>query len=192
VNHFYVDIGEDWFSYPNLYSEMVSRVDSGVFVEVGSWKGRSASFMGVEIINSKKAISLFCVDTWLGSSEHQNMDCVRNNTLYEEFLSNISPINDVITPLRMPSLEASRLFDDESIEFIFLDASHDYDDVLADIKAWYPKVKSGGVIAGHDYYPNGEHWQGVMKAVKEWSEADHHLVTVQECCWIVNKPLSKT
>lgn len=52
MEHFYQNIGEDWFSYPRLYKRMVeSATDGHHFVELGSWKGRSASFMAVEIIN---------------------------------------------------------------------------------------------------------------------------------------------
>lgn len=64
MEHFYQNIGEDWFTYPNLYKEMVEKSSNGsLFVEVGSWKGRSASFMAVEILNSKKDIKFDCVDT---------------------------------------------------------------------------------------------------------------------------------
>ena len=55
MEHFYQKIGEDWFTYPNLYKKMVSDAnENSHFVEVGVWKGRSAAFMAVEIINSKK------------------------------------------------------------------------------------------------------------------------------------------
>ena len=55
MEHFYYNIGEDWFSYPELYSSIVNKFgDNSHFVEVGVWKGRSASYMGVEIFNSGK------------------------------------------------------------------------------------------------------------------------------------------
>ncbi len=133
MDHFYHTIGEDWFDYQSLYSRMVERFDSGRFVEVGSWKGRSASFMGVEILNSRKPIRLFCVDTWKGSLEHQDMDCIINGTLYEQFIHNTSPVGSVLTPLRMESIEASKTFPDGSLEFVFLDAAHDYTNVINDI-----------------------------------------------------------
>ena len=64
MEHFYQKIGEDWFTYPNLYKKMVSDAnENSHFVEVGVWKGRSAAFMAVEIINSKKDIKFDCIDT---------------------------------------------------------------------------------------------------------------------------------
>ena len=70
MEHFYQNIGEDWFSYPQLYKRIVDNSQDGShIVEVGSWKGRSAAFMAVEIINSNKKIKFDCVDTWLGAVE---------------------------------------------------------------------------------------------------------------------------
>ena len=65
MEHFYQNLGQDWFTYPQLYKGMVEKFNEGShFVEVGVWKGRSASFMAVEIHNSGKKIKFDCVDTW--------------------------------------------------------------------------------------------------------------------------------
>jgi predicted O-methyltransferase YrrM len=156
---------EDWFTYPKLYSKMVNRFPSGsVFVEIGSWKGKSSAFMAVEIINSDKDIEFFCVDTWKGSEEHSDY---QKDRLFEKFLKNIEPVSYYIKPLRMTSLQAANIFKDQSVDFCFIDAAHDYENVKNDILAWLPKVKSGGTIGGHDYHANGQYWPGVTKAVHE-------------------------
>ena len=65
MNHIYQNI-QGWFSYGDLYSNLVKHCSHNqeyIFVEIGSWKGRSTSFMGVEIANSKKNISFYAVDT---------------------------------------------------------------------------------------------------------------------------------
>jgi hypothetical protein len=143
------------------------------YVEIGSWRGRSTAYMGVEIANSGKNIRFDAVDTWAGSidePEHQNDPAAVNDTLYNEFLANIEPVQQYITPVRMTSLEAAGTYADNSLDFVFIDAQHDYDSVHADILAWWPKVKIGGVIAGHDYNTgpdeNGVDY-GVGKAVRE-------------------------
>ena len=113
--HFYQGLGQDWFTYPNLYMDMVRRFGDGSnFVEVGSWKGRSACFMAVEIHNSGKAIHLDCVDTFEGSPEHTNPDWPAYDPilstrygLYKEFLRNTRPVRHIITPIRMSSVEAA-------------------------------------------------------------------------------------
>lgn len=164
MEHFYQNIGEDWFSYPNLYRRVVGDVSSGShFVEVGSWKGRSSSFMAVEIINSNKNIRFDCVDTWEGSIEHKEYDIIANKELYDIFLENIKPVESVINPVKLPSLVAVDSYEDESLDFVFIDASHEYLDVKEDILKWLTKVKKGGILAGHDYGT----FDGVTRAVDE-------------------------
>ena len=178
------NFGEGWFSYPNLYSRIAKRFPSGSrFVEVGCWKGKSAAYMCVEIANSNKNIEFFCVDTWEGSVEHEGMEEL--SKLYDIFIDNLRPVEEYYFPLKMTSLEGAKKFKDNSLDFVFIDASHEYEDVRDDILAWYPKVKPGGIIAGHDYYHDEYDWfPGVKQAVNE-------LLTdfvPDEKCWIHYKP----
>jgi len=144
--------GEDWFTYPRLYFEMVQKFSSGSkFVEVGCWKGKSASYLAVELINSGKNIEFYCVDTWEGSIEHHEQMPDQLPSLYDTFIDNMKPLENTYIPLRMPSIEASSKFEDSSLDFVFIDASHEYQDVKDDIAAWLPKIKKGGILAGHDY-----------------------------------------
>jgi ubiquinone/menaquinone biosynthesis C-methylase UbiE len=183
MEHFYQKIGEDWFTYPNLYKRMVENNSNGShFVEVGVWKGRSASFMAVEIINSNKNIKFDCVDTWEGSVEHQNYDIISEKKLFDVFNENIEPVSHIINPIRMKSLEAVNLYDDESLDFVFIDASHEYEDVKNDILAWLPKVKEGGFIGGHDY---SSFWDGVVRAVDEIF--NNSELVIDEYCWLYEK-----
>ena len=183
--HIYTEsqFGENWFGYPILYSNMVKKFSSGSkFVEVGSWKGKSAAYMAVEIANSNKDIEFYCVDTWEGSVEHEGMQELPK--LYDIFLSNMKPLEKHYFPLKISSLDAVKKFKDESLDFVFIDASHEYDDVKKDIEAWLPKIKSGGILAGHDYYSEGTDWfPGVKQAVNEiLDEFD-----CSENCWIYYK-----
>lgn len=181
MEHFYFDIGENWFNYQDLYKEAIYKYGSGShFVEVGSWKGRSSVFMAVEIINSGFDIQFDCVDTWSGSVEHQNLYSIVNNTLYKEFMLNIKPVKKYINPIRTTSVEASSFYDDLSLDFVFIDASHEYEDVKADILAWLPKIKKGGTIAGHDYHI----FDGVKKAVDEFFPSSKIILSEEQLIWI--------
>lgn len=162
MEHYYQTLGEDWFDFQALYKRMVQKYDKAHFVEVGSWKGRSAVFMAVEIINSGKNIMVDCIDTWEGSLEHSTIPEVINKTLYETFLKNIQSVRHIINPVRLASVQASELYADASLDFVFLDASHEYADIRHDILCWMPKVKAGGAFAGHDVY-----FSGVNAALKE-------------------------
>lgn len=150
MNHYYESI-HGWFNFDGLYSDMVKKFPSGSrFVEVGCWLGRSACYLGVEIVNSGKDIKLDCVDTWLGAPEIMEEEVVKNGTLYTDFIQNIQPLKEVITPIRLTSTQASHLYKDKSLDFVFIDADHTKEGFSADLNCWYPKVKQGGVIAGHD------------------------------------------
>jgi len=177
MQHFYSSI-EGWFDFEVLYKRMVDTfADDARFVEVGSWKGRSSAFLATEIIISQKNIKLDCVDTWRGSEEHINPDSLwynekivnNKNYLYFEFIKNTRPVRDVITPVRSSSIEASKMYKNRSLDFVFLDAAHDYENVFCDLTAWYPKIKKGGYIGGHDY---GKSFAGVNKAVDEFFNCD--------------------
>lgn len=179
MNHYFHNIGEDWFSYQDFYSKMVEiHDDDAIFVELGCWKGRSTCFMGVEIINSGKDIKLCAVDSW----------CYRPNTeqpcsnqrefdeVFHEFLHNIKPIREVVDTYVMDSAYAAEAFEDETVDFIFFDASHYKNDLINDIKAWLPKMKKNGIMAGHDYFTYCH--PGVKEAVEECFttyETDEHM-----------------
>lgn len=165
MNHFYHKI-HGWFDFEDVYFKAIVHFpENSHFVEVGSWKGKSSAFMAVEILNSGKNIKFDCIDTWDGKGNNGEYDediDVINNSLYETFLKNMEPVVGHYTPIRMLSIEASKLYEDESLDFVYIDGSHDYESVKEDILAWIPKVKIGGVIAGHDY----DH-AGVKQAVDE-------------------------
>jgi hypothetical protein len=190
MEHFYNTIGENWFSYQELYSYMVNYFpDKALFVEIGSWKGRSSSYMAVEIHNSKKDIRFDCIDTWDGSEEHLDPNSYYfqpkflddKDWLYETFLENIKPVNHIINSIRTTSLQASQCYKDRSIDFVFIDAAHDYENVKADLNAWYPKVKKGGFIGGHDY-PG---FDGVVHAVNEFfmTERNNTALNLKDNYW---------
>ena len=190
MEHFYKNI-QGWSDgIVEIYQHMVSVVPkpelqfngSGFvptttrqfhFVEVGTWKGCSAAFMAVEIINSEKNIKFDCVDTWLGSGNeggHDQDEDVKSGKLYEKFIESMKPVEGHYNPVRLSSLDAAKLYEDASLDFVFIDAAHDYDNVKADILAWLPKVRPGGAIAGHDFNhapdENGVDY-GPGKAVRE-------------------------
>lgn len=167
MEHFFHKI-QGWCSIEqrHFYAKMVDGAKDGVhFVEVGAWLGQSTSFMAVEIENSGKNIKFDVIDTWEGSAEHVNIDCVRKNTLYENFLQNTKPVAHRINPVRGRSVDVASQYKDASLDMVFIDAGHAYEDVLSDIIAWLPKIKVGGVIAGDDF--DSVEFPGVIQAVQE-------------------------
>lgn len=170
MNHFYQNI-HGWFNYEQVYSDIINiSPDPAKFVEIGVWQGKSVCFAAVEIINRNRNITIDAVDTWRGTfnqPELINNELVVEDKLYDIFLENIKPVSHIIKPVRMDSVSAAYTYPDQSLDFVYIDAAHDYESVKADINAWFPKVKTGGFIGGHDYGNNDQPDGGVLKAVHE-------------------------
>lgn len=152
-----------WFDFQDIYSRVIDESREGIFVEVGSWLGRSSAYFADQVFEKIPwGIALHCVDTWEGSAEHKLY--VAQHDVYAEFCENVDGWirGGYIVPVRKPSVEAAKDYEDESLVGVFIDASHEYEDVLADIRAWWPKVKQGGYFGGHDI-----NWPGVARAVQE-------------------------
>jgi predicted O-methyltransferase YrrM len=174
VEGFFLD--EDFGFYEYMVQQAPAKAH---FVEVGAWKGRSTAFMAVEIINSGKNIRFDVVDTFTGSEEQKDDSDVVNKTLFDTFQTNMAPVRGSYNPIIAESTTAATMYQDNSLDFVFIDAAHDYDSVTADIKAWLPKVKVGGIISGHDY-----HHPPVAQAV---SEQIGNNINVRGLCWFVIK-----
>ena len=125
----------------------------GVAVEVGCWKGR-ATFAFLANI-PRDQFSLHCVDTFLGSEEHQEiLKGKSTRTEFEETLRS-RELLDQVNIIQKESAVAAKDFEDNSVDLVFIDAAHDYENVKLDILSWLPKLKSDGLMIGHDYpYPD--------------------------------------
>lgn len=183
--HFYKSL-EGGFNFEDVYTEMVAAASpKSTFVEVGAWKGMSAAFMAVEIANSHKDIKFFCVDTWRGTSNEMvhalDPDITKHGSILNIFTQNTKPVAGFINAIQVPSTVAPRLFEDASIEFVFIDADHTYEAVKQDIAAWLPKVKPGGYIGGHDMVAEAVH-----RAVSEVF-GSNYVVKSSGWCWLARR-----
>jgi len=180
-NHIYQKI-DGWFDFQSVYKNVVENgKDGDHFVEIGAWLGRSASFMATEIKNSGKKIKFDVIDTWKGSNEFYHNDYIeKHGSVYENFLKNIDTLKEFINPIVECSYIAPKYYEDSTLDFVYIDADHGYETVKKDILSWYPKVKMGGIIAGHDYY-NSDH---VIRAVKDTIGDD---ITTNRLSWIHRK-----
>lgn len=166
---------QGWFDFGPIYDRAVGDASDGaVIAEVGCWLGRSTAYLGQRVRESGKRITVWAVDHGFGT-----LDSVMERPLHDPVLrecggnvmgrmaSNLlgCGVYEYVNPLVLPSLRAAALFPDGHFDLVFLDAAHDYESVRADIQAWWPKVKTSGVLAGHDY---DQGWCGVRRAVDEF------------------------
>lgn len=138
--------------------------ENAIVAELGSFAGESAACF----LQSPKVSHLLCVDSWTPGyddahdiASRQDMSLVRR-----AFHLTTMPYHGTgrFTVAEMTTLAAADLVRNFSLDMVYIDASHRYEDVKADMLAWLPKVKRGGWIAGHDCV---ERYMGVVDAIKE-------------------------
>ena len=165
---------EGWVDYEDLYDFFALKClpNGSKFIEVGVWLGRSICYLGQRVKQLNKEVEIFAVDHFEGSGSfvgeqqvHEEMIKRYGGSIFSQFEFNLKNLDleNFIKPIKMDSATASLKFDNESIDVIFLDADHSYKSVKKDLECWYPKVKKGGILAGHDYT-----WESVRKAVNEF------------------------
>ena len=168
------------------YLELLDNVpENGIFVELGAYKGKSTSFIVTEIINKNKNIKFYTVDTFQGDSGSKDENEINAykqvdvSKMYEEFIINTNQLKEYYTTIIDYSHIAAKYFLDNSVDVIFIDAGHSFESVLADLKAWYPKMKNGSIMAGHDY----NSWSGVKKAVLKFFNSTPDKI--ENDCWFI-------
>lgn len=183
-------------NFDDLYMTQVQNAVGGeTFVEIGSLWGRSTARMAQLIRDSQKNIKFYAVDFWDlrgitdGKWSAEDLEWAKSigveegpDMCYQSMwtvLSNLG-LTNYVTPIKLSSREAYKLFSDESIDFLFIDADHSYEGVTEDMKLWYPKVKKGKTMAGHDY-----DWTSVKSAVTDFFVAKP--VYVHNTSWMINK-----
>lgn len=159
--HSIVDLPFDdhgWFANGEQISALMTEKPPVVAIEVGSWLGLSTRFIASHLPEGGK---LYAVDTWLGSDEAAHHQDSRLPHIYQIFLSNVKHANltQTIVPLRMRSLEAARAIN-VMADFIYIDASHDEENVYQDILAWYAHLNPDGTMCGDDWT-----WETVRRGV---------------------------
>jgi len=131
---------------------VVQRIlkDGVVIAEIGSWKGMSTAILAKAVSDFHGRV--FAIDHWQGSDgvpEHQQ---AKGTDMLSVFRHNMRALGvaDFVHPLVMTSELAAGIFEDNSLDFVFIDADHRYSYISQDIKLWLPKVKPRGIISGHD------------------------------------------
>jgi len=110
-------------------------------------------------------LRMVCVDPWRPYDEHEPIRTGDKMSDFEKIaLTRLGHYQDRAMIIKDFSVNAAPRIPDHSLDFVFIDALHTYDAVKADIRAWYPKVRPGGIVAGHDY-----NWPGVRQAVDEFA-----------------------
>lgn len=178
---------DGFFDFSHLYDRMVSEAKDGdLFVEIGSWKGCSACYMAELIQESGKNIELICIDTWtgnvfgdgkLGDSFSLFKGNLEAQGITVDRYGDTSERNPHIVGVVQDSQSAASIFDDESLQFVYLDGAHGYENVVREIELYLPKIKRGGYLGGHDFPDDN-----VNRAVRDTLGLNNveHITNVRE------------
>lgn len=169
-HYFHTIPGFFWFEHG--YRRFLAALPDdrpSAWVEIGALQGRSTAFLGVEAARLGKPVSLHVVDSWQFPTPEKGAE------LYQAFQRQIQPVvaalgEDRVNVYRLPSMEAVKLFEDESVDVVWVDGDHHYEACRADILAWWPKLKVGGYMGGDDW-----NMEPVQRAVVE-QFAPHYLL----------------
>jgi hypothetical protein len=135
-----------------LYFTICSDL-SGAYVEVGTCWGGFAEFLAEFTPCSK----LFCVDPYKKFDALEYVDGLNTMTqeqMDEKYMSVSERLQrkygEKITMIRKCSTDVAEMFEDNTLDFVYIDGNHMYTAVLDDLTAWYPKIRDGGILAGDD------------------------------------------
>lgn len=173
----------------NVYRRLLSQVpEQGNIAELGVWCGRSMCW-NADIIREKK-LQVAAVDTFKGTENENSplQEEAAKSNIAEQFLRNVTSfgIAENVSVHVNTTEAASKEFQDESLDLVFIDADHSYEAVKKDMDNWWPKLKKGGIMAGHDYAPYA--YEGVVRAVNERFGS---LVSDESDVWWVQKKHGK-
>ena len=200
MKHFYESI-PGWFDFADLYADQVKRVAhaGAIFVETGVYLGRSTAFMAVEIANSGKQIQFDAYDIFQGVDEvhwkglpefgqwshfNQEQEREKYGTLEAAARARLEAASGLVTLTNMDAMTAASRYDDATVDFVFLDDNHSTLHVLNEMDAWWPKVKPGGIMAGHDI-----DWPSVEAAVHRWGIRRGRPAEGLGSSWFIRKPV---
>jgi predicted O-linked N-acetylglucosamine transferase (SPINDLY family)/glycosyltransferase involved in cell wall biosynthesis/predicted O-methyltransferase YrrM len=156
-----------------LFNKVKSLPNDAVIVEIGSYKGRSTVAMSYACIGTNRKI--YCLDTWDGNDTDFS-----DRNFFDIWQENIEKngLSQYVVPLRGYSHQIlsqwEELTGDKAIDFIFIDGSHQFLDVLKDYEQSLPLVKDGGWIAFHDVVPT---WPGPERV---WHNIAKHCLLNHE------------
>ena len=155
-----------WTYLPNLFKEMGFTVGAEIGVELGAFSKH--------LIQDNPNLKLYCIDFWKSymfngagkGGVKAGKSSSRQQDYYQRAVEKLAPYNCEL--IRASSMDAVKDFDDESLDFVYIDANHDYEFVKEDIREWSKKVRIGGIVSGHDYQVFSSGNDGVIRAVDEW------------------------
>lgn len=143
---------QGYFDWEHLYDEIADLLpEGGAFCEIGTWRGQSLSYLMMKLLDSGKQVQVVGVDHFQGSVEDPKLrHWATQYDIQAWCRENLDLVGYPYQLINKPSVEGAAEFAGGYFDCIYIDGSHDRESVTEDLRAWMPKVKSGGLLAGHD------------------------------------------
>jgi predicted O-methyltransferase YrrM len=186
-----------WGGTSPVFSLLITEHKPSFIIEVGSWKGSSAITMA-NLLAEQGGGTILCVDTWLGAIEfwENQADLDRFQALrcqhgypqvYYTFLANVchAKHQETIVPFPIHSSSAALWLLRHGLvaDMVYIDASHEEEDVYQDLADYFQLLKPGGILFGDDW-----NWPGVQSAVKRFASESRLRISPSYDKWIIQKP----
>jgi len=145
---------------------------TGVGAEVGCLRGKFSLMLSRSYKGKILAIDSFDEHEGMSYDKPFALTPLYMEKVERECRANLKGTNCEV--IKGYSTEVAKTIPDESLDWVFIDADHRYEAIKADLEAWFPKVRKGGIMSGHDYKhytiptPSGDHVFGVIEAVDEF------------------------
>ena len=172
-------MSDDFFNFPSFYDYVAACGEYHHFAEVGVYTGASVVYLADLLRKRNTPWKLHAIDLWERVNAETDYERIIGPEIYDQFQQRITDnkLEGLIDVIHGDSAKAATMFRDRGLDIVFIDANHAYEHVVADIKAWLPKIRSGGMIAGHDIC---EPSCGVRAAVDEIFPAGYEI---KAGCW---------
>lgn len=149
-------------SHRGHFKDLIEENDYNIIVEIGVRYGGFA----FQLASASTVKKFYAIDPYNYNAENQDP-----NNSYESAKKLLLPLGNVEI-IRAKNEDVVGNFEDKSIDFVYIDGLHDYNSVKLDMNNWWPKIKDGGCMAGHDFHP--VFWPGIVEAVLEFVY-EHHM-----------------
>lgn len=150
-----------WGGGDPAWKEVLNKYNPGAtrFLEIGSFEGKSATFFISEVFEEGRTYEFFCLDTWEGGEEHDTVDMVTTERLFDHNVNialsrNPGKSVNVRKVKELSHLGLSRLMSlglVGTFDFIYVDGSHQCADVMSDLIMSFHLLRVGGIVACDDY-----------------------------------------
>jgi len=144
------------------WDEILKRLpENAIMAEIGVWKGSNA----YNILTENETVKIILIDRWKpytpseieqeGFTQVPQSSLAKFNLVKRQTYTRMEKFTDRVTIVETYSEMAAKYFSPQHFDLVFIDALHSFEGCLADIKAWYRKVKIDGYIGGHDITRDG-------------------------------------